>query len=207
MAALFSRLLSAAAILVGVGACQNAGAAAPSGPPALNLGQAPGPGVRWIEHVRGDVYLFRDNDNIHNAMFVVTADGIIVTDPINADAVAWLESELKERFSKPVTHMLYSHFHSGHNSGGERWGEGLQVVAHEATEQHIAAGETQTALPTQSFTDEVTIHTGGKTVELTYLGKGHSDDLVAMVVRPENVAFVVDIMTPNRLPLMGSSSR
>ena len=34
---------------------------------------------------------------------------------------------------------------------------------------------------------------------MTYLGVGHSDDLIAMVVRPENVAFVVDAVTPRRL--------
>ena len=41
---------------------------------------------------------------------------------------------------------------------------------------------------------------GDKTFEFTYLGAGHGTDLMAVVVRPENVAFVVDAMAPRRLP-------
>ena len=38
---------------------------------------------RAIEPVAGDVYRFKNK--FHYALFVVTADGIVVTDPINAD--------------------------------------------------------------------------------------------------------------------------
>lgn len=152
---------------------------------------------RTIEHVKGDVYRF--NNAFHSAMFVVTADGIVVTDPISAEAVEWLAAELVKRFDKPVTHMIYSHFHPDHNSGGQKWG-GVTVIAHENTKQHIAAGRADTALPDVTFTDSYEFRTGGKTFELTYLGTGHSDDLVATVVRPENVAFVVDAVSPRRLP-------
>ena len=41
---------------------------------------------------------------------------------------------------------------------------------------------------------------GNKTFEFNYLGAGHGTDLMAVVVRPENVAFVVDAMAPRRLP-------
>ena len=48
--------------------------------------------------------------------------------------------------------------------------------------------------------DQHTFSLGGKDFELTYLGEGHSDDLIAMVVRPENVAFVVDVVSPKSVP-------
>jgi glyoxylase-like metal-dependent hydrolase (beta-lactamase superfamily II) len=72
---------------------------------------------RSIEPVTGDVYRFQND--FHNAMFVVTEDGIVVTDPINAEAVAWLKDEMAERFDKPVTHMILSHTHGDHASGME----------------------------------------------------------------------------------------
>lgn len=153
---------------------------------------------RAIEKVAGDVYRFQNN--FHYAIFVVTADGIVVTDPINADAVAWLKAELAKRFNKPVTHMVLSHHHGDHASGGEAWGDGLTVIAHENAKQHIANGKVKTALPGVTFADEMNFSTGGKTFELTYLGEGHSDDLITMVVRPENVAFVVDVVSPKRVP-------
>jgi len=154
--------------------------------------------TRAIEQVKGDVYRFQNN--FHFAVFVVTEDGIVVTDPINADAVAWLKAELVKRFDKPVTHMIMSHSHGDHNSGGQAWGDGIAVIAHEGVAKHVAAGEVNTAMPTTTFSDDYTLEVGGKTFELTYLGVGHGDDLIAMVVRPENVAFVVDAVTPKRLP-------
>jgi glyoxylase-like metal-dependent hydrolase (beta-lactamase superfamily II) len=155
-------------------------------------------GKRAIENVKGDVYRFQNS--FHYAIFVETADGIVVTDPINAEAVSWLKAELAKRFNKPVTHMILSHHHSDHGSGGEAWGSGLTVIAHEKAAEHIANGDVTTATPTKTFSDTMSFTAGGKTFELTYLGVGHSDDLIAVVVRPENVAFVVDAVSPRRVP-------
>jgi glyoxylase-like metal-dependent hydrolase (beta-lactamase superfamily II) len=152
---------------------------------------------RSIEPVAGDVYRFQND--FHNAMFVVTEDSIVVTDPINAEAVAWLKDELAERFDKPVTHMIMSHTHGDHASGGQGWGD-IAVIAHENAKKHVEAGDVDTAMPTVTFSDNHTFSTGGKEFELTYLGNGHGDDLIAVVVRPEDVAFVVDAVSPGRLP-------
>jgi glyoxylase-like metal-dependent hydrolase (beta-lactamase superfamily II) len=152
---------------------------------------------RSIEPVAGDVYRFQNN--FHNAMFVVTEDGIVVTDPINAEAVAWLKGELASRFDKPVTHMILSHSHRDHASGGQGWSD-IAVVAHDNAKKHVEAGDVDTAMPTETFSDTHSFSTGGKDFELTYLGKGHGDDLIAVVVRPGNVAFVVDAVSPERLP-------
>lgn len=161
--------------------------------PAVNAQEA----KRSIEQVKGDVYRFQNN--FHFAMFVVTDEGIVVTDPINAEAVKWLKAELARRFDKPVTHMVLSHHHADHASGGEAWGD-IKVIAHENAKAHIEAGDVKTAMPTETFADKHTFSLGGKDFELTYLGKGHSDDLIATVVRPENVAFVVDVVSPKSVP-------
>ena len=152
---------------------------------------------RAITNVKGDVYRFQNN--FHFAMFVVTNDGIVVTDPINADAVNWLKEMLKKRFpGKRITHMIYSHSHGDHNSGGQAWGGGIVVIAHENTAKNLNSG--QTATPTWTFNDKLSFSTGGKSFEVKYLGRGHGNDLSAVVVRPENVAFVVDAVSPKRLP-------
>lgn len=152
---------------------------------------------RSIEQVEGDVYRFQND--FHFAMFVVTDEGIVVTDPINAEAVNWLKAELAGQFDQPVTHMVLSHHHADHASGGEAWGD-IQVIAHENVKAHVEAGDVQTAMPTETFADQHAFSLGGKDFELTYLGEGHSDDLLAIVVRPENVAFVVDVVSPKSVP-------
>ena len=152
---------------------------------------------RTIEQVEGDVYRFQNN--FHYAMFVVTEEGIVVTDPIDAEAVEWLKGELKEKFDQPVTHMIMSHSHADHASGGQGWGD-IEVIAHENFPDHVESGDVDTAMPTETFADSHSVEVGGKTFELTYLGEGHGDDMIVTVVRPDNVAFVVDVVSPKRLP-------
>ncbi len=153
---------------------------------------------RALEQVEGDVYRFQNN--FHFAMVVATDEGIVVTDPIDADAVEWLKGELAERFDQPVTHMIMSHHHADHASGGQAWGDGIEVIAHENFPAHVEAGDVETAMPTTTFADQHSFELGGKTFELTYLGEGHSDDMIDTIVRPENAAFVVDVVSPKRLP-------
>lgn len=152
---------------------------------------------RSIEQVEGDVYRFQNN--FHFAMVVVTDDGIVVTDPINEEAVVWLKDELAKKFDQPVTRMIRSHHHADHASGGQAWGD-IEVIAHENFNAHVEAGEVDTVMATETFADRHSFEVGGKTFELTYLGDGHGDDMIATVVRPENVAFVVDVVSPKRLP-------
>jgi glyoxylase-like metal-dependent hydrolase (beta-lactamase superfamily II) len=92
--------------------------------------EAPPPPQRSIERLAGDVYRFQNNQ--HFGVFLVTSEGIIVADPINQGAAEWLKGELASRFNVPVTHVLYSHHHWDHVSGGAVF-EDATVIAHENT--------------------------------------------------------------------------
>ncbi|MEP3278012.1 MAG: hypothetical protein ABJO38_16475, partial [Stappiaceae bacterium] len=54
--------------------------------------------------------------------------------------------------------------------------------------------------PDVRFEETHSLEVGGKTFDLTWLGEGHGVDLIAVVVRPENVAFITDAASPKRLP-------
>ena len=56
--------------------------------------------TRAITHIAGDLYRFQNNS--HYSVFLVTPDGVIATDPINAEAATWLKAEFAKRFNQPV---------------------------------------------------------------------------------------------------------
>ena len=147
---------------------------------------------RKITKVVGDVYRFQNK--FHVNVFVITKAGVVVTDPINADAAAWLKSEITKLTRQPITHLVYSHSHGDHASGGNSYGEVSTIIAHENAPESIDGVK-----PTKRFKDEMQFTLGGKTFELTYLGPGHGTDLIVTVIRPENVAFVVDAVSSKRL--------
>lgn len=147
---------------------------------------------REITRVTDDVYRFQNQ--FHVNMFVITGDGVVVTDPINPEAASWLRAEIGQLTDQPITHLVYSHSHGDHASGGTEYGDVPNVIVHQNAPDNIDLVE-----PTIRFSDQMSFTAGGKTFELTYLGPGHSNDLIAMVVRPDNVAFVVDAVSSKRL--------
>ncbi|MGI9479024.1 MAG: MBL fold metallo-hydrolase [Hyphomicrobiaceae bacterium] len=150
--------------------------------------------TRSITKVTGDVYRFKNR--FHYALVTVTDAGVVVVDPINAEAATWLRANLKQITDKPVTHLIYSHSHADHASGGKALlSQGTQVIAHANAPKDIDG-----VVPTMRFSDSKSLNIGGKTFELTWLGEGHGKDLIAVVVRPENVAFITDAASPKRLP-------
>ena len=147
---------------------------------------------REIRRVTADVYRFQNQ--YHMNMFVVTGAGVVVTDPINEDAAKWLKAEIAKITDEPITHLIYSHSHGDHASGGTGYGEVPNVIMHRNAPEDIDLVE-----PTARFDDQMSLGVGDKTFELTYLGPGHGNDLIAMVVRPDDVAFVVDVVSARRL--------
>ena len=147
---------------------------------------------RNISNVAGDVYRFQNN--FHFGLVVVTDEGVVLVDTINGDAANWLKDNLSTVTDKPVTHLIYSHSHLDHASGGQVFADGIEVIAQANAPEAIDG-----VAPTMSFDDTHVLETGGKTIELTWLGEGHGKDLIAVVVRPENVAFITDAAAPKRL--------
>ena len=145
-----------------------------------------------IDNIAGEVYRFRHR--FHYSVFAVTPDGIIATDPINAGAAEWLKAELKKRFNLPVKYLIYSHEHPDHISGGEVFADTAIVVAHERAKAKIIGENRRTAIPHVSFSDRMTIELGGTEVELSYLGRNHSDNSIVVRFPRERVLFAVDFI-------------
>jgi glyoxylase-like metal-dependent hydrolase (beta-lactamase superfamily II) len=158
---------------------------------SLNLSMAQD-AKRSITNVKGDVYRFQNN--FHVNVFVITDNSVIVTDPIDADATDWLLSEIRKITDKPISHLIYSHSHGDHASGGLAFGEVPNVIMQENAPDDVDGVEA-----TIRFERSMQFSQGGKTIELTYLGPGHGTDMLALVIRPENIAFVVDVASSRRL--------
>lgn len=160
--------------------------------PAVTLAQAPKPPIREISQIRDNVYRFRNN--FHFTVFAVTPAGVIATDPINADAAKWLKEEIAKRFNVPVKYLIYSHDHADHISGGEVFADTATVVAHANAKREIIGEKRPTAVPQVTFTDSMTIELGGTVVELSYVGRNHSDNSIVMRFPAERVLFAVDFI-------------
>lgn len=142
--------------------------------------------------VTDGVYIFRHGG--HQAMFVVTAEGVVVTDPINPAAAKVYLEEIRKITPAPIRYVVYSHHHYDHISGGAPFKQaGATFVAHRRAKQTLERLKNPTVvIPDLVVDDRATLAVGGTTIELHYLGRNHSDDSLVALLPKEKIVFAVD---------------
>ena len=152
--------------------------------------------TRSIVNVTGDLY--RGQDNAHFTVFLVTSEGIILSDPINPGFSEWLKEELDRRFDVPVRYVLYSHSDFDHASGGAVFADTAEFIGHENMRGHELNANVHP--PTMFYSDRYTVALGGKSVQMIHPGPAHSDNMSIIRFPDENAIFVVDFISLKRLP-------
>ena len=174
--------------------------------PALaQQAQRPQIATTKVEGTEG-VYIFRNGN--HQAMFIVTKDGVIATDPVaygRPTGGQQYVDEIKKVTDKPIKYLIYSHHHFDHIAGGKAFKDaGARVIAHKrATERLKVIKDPHTVIPDESVGDKKVIKLGGTTLELLYLGLNHSDSTLVMRLPKEKIVFIVDTIPVGAFPGRG----
>ena len=158
---------------------------------------------REIVNIAGDLY--RATNNAHHTAFLVTSEGIILTDPIGTDFATWLKAELEERFGVPVRYVLYSHYHDDHASGGAVFEDTAEFIGHDNTPVNLAREQgneifAEVRPPDRTYSGSTSVTLGGKTVEMIYALPSHSDDSSIIRFPDERTIFAVDFVNVRRVP-------
>ena len=159
-------------------------------------GYAADESFRGIEHIRGDVYQIQDDNNTFSA-FLVTPEGIILTDPMDSKTATWLKAELDERFDVPVRYVIYSNGIE-HNGGAEIY-DGAVIIAHENVIPAFIRDGNPAIRPQLTFSDRMTITLGGKQVHLIYPGRGRDNNTIVVHYPEERTILAVDSLWINRV--------
>ena len=152
-----------------------------------------------VKNIGDGLYVFRWW--VYRSIFIVTDEGVIVTDPMNLKAAKLLRSEIRKVTDKPVKYVVYSHNHHDHISGGNIFKEeGAKFVGHKNVLKELGDHPSPvTPLPDITFEDRYTLKLGSRTLELTYFGPNHGESLAVMRLPKEKILFIVDIVTPRRV--------
>jgi glyoxylase-like metal-dependent hydrolase (beta-lactamase superfamily II) len=153
-----------------------------------------------------NVYIWRNGG--HQAMFIVTKDGVIATDPVaygRPQGGQQYVDAIKKVTDKPIKYLIYSHHHFDHIAGGKAFKDaGARVIAHKnATARLKRLNDPHTVLPDESVGNKKVIKLGGTTLELHYLGLNHSDSTLVMRLPKEKIVFIVDTIPVGAFPGRG----
>jgi len=145
--------------------------------------------------VADNVYVFRHMG--HQAMFVVTGDGVVATDPINPTASKVYLEEIRKITPAPIRYVIYSHHHFDHISGGAPFKEaGATFIAHQRAKDALARLKNPTVvIPDLAIDDSGnSLTVGGTRIDLRYVGRNHSDNTLVVHLPKEKVIFAVDFL-------------
>ena len=193
-----------AALLAGVFAGP-ALAQAPAQTPAPAQPQRPAQEATKVDGT-DNVYIWRNGN--HQAMFIVTKDGVIATDPVaygRPQGGQQYVDAIKKISDKPIKYLIYSHVHFDHIAGGKAFKDaGARVIAHQnATKRLKGLNDPHTVMPDESIGNKKVIKLGGTTLELLYLGLNHSDSTLVMRLPKEKIVFIVDTIPVGGFPGRG----
>lgn len=177
----------------------------------LGVAQAQQPARPPIQTTKVDgtdgVYVFRNG--AHQAMFIVTPDGVIATDPVAYGRPTGGQdylNEIRKVTDKPVKYVIYSHHHYDHIAGGKAFKDaGATFIAHRRAKERLdQLQDPHTVLPDEAVPDSGrTITLGGTRLELTYHGLNHSDSTLVMRLPKERIVFIVDTIPVGGVPGRG----
>lgn len=144
------------------------------------------------------VYAFRYR--AHNAMFLVTDEGVVAFDPISTEAARIYRQEVEKVTSQPIVAVIYSHHHADHVSGAAELAPGAPIIAHiKAREALAAEPNPEIPLPDHVFSDEMRMWLGDTELRLLYLGPNHSDNSIVAHLPRQGIVFAVDFVANDRV--------
>ncbi len=154
---------------------------------------------------------------------VVGDDGVLLIDTRSSHRQAEeIRRDLAAITKLPVTVVVNTHGHYDHAFGNRVfrpapiWGHRRCVSMLETTGEtqrsEVAAGDSRLAdelaeveidPPDRTFEDDVTLDVGGRSVDLHYLGRGHTDNDIVIRVPDAGVIFAGDLLENGATPYFG----
>lgn len=132
---------------------------------------------------------------VSNSGFIVNDSEVVVIDShISPEMARLLLDEIRKVTNNPVRYLAVTHKHRDHVGGTTAFGPGVEIISHENT-RAVMAADTAPAfrVPTVTFNKKLVFHRPGRTIELLYSGRGHTDGDIAVWLPEEKILFAGDL--------------
>jgi glyoxylase-like metal-dependent hydrolase (beta-lactamase superfamily II) len=164
------------------------------------------------ERVAEDIYVFTSELYVKvTAGVIFTPQGVVVIDTLLfPQETSEMLNLVRRRGKKGVRYVINTHSHSDHVYGNYLF-DGAEVIAHElcrqalqkhgeeeldiAKDQIPELADVQLRLPSITFTRELTLRLGNKTLRLIHM-PGTTPDSIVVYIREDKVLFAGDTVMP-----------
>jgi glyoxylase-like metal-dependent hydrolase (beta-lactamase superfamily II) len=145
-----------------------------------------------------DLYMI--TDGAYQSMFMTYEDGVVVVDAPPSYA-SHIPQAIAEVTHKPITHLVYSHYHVDHIAGAKSLGGRPVIIAQKETNRLLARdNDPNRPLATVTFDDQYRLSVGSHVLELSYHGTAHAPGNIFIYAPKQRTLMVVDVIFPGWMP-------
>ena len=163
-----------------------------------------------VQNVRGKVYLVKGGSGANAGFFVAGKEVLVIDAKMTEEAAQGMMAEIKKVTPNPVIRVALTHGDGDHSSGLAGFPQGIQIISQENTRASMSnapgSARQQASLPNITFSDKLSLYLAGDSkttrVDLLYFGPAHTNGDAVVFFPEEKVAFVGDLVTMGRDPLI-----
>ena len=150
-------------------------------------------------------YLF--TSSTYNSGVIATSEGVIVLDALNSEAVGRVERKaIEDTIRQPVRVLVSSSFHNNYSKGNLAYAD-VWKIGHEnyradlldlMQREKAPAEEQKSRLPNQTYRERVTLHLGGKEIQILYVGRAHTRGDSIIYVPQDRIVYLSELFFANQ---------
>jgi cyclase len=174
------------------------------------------PGARAVEDAPGTIEQiipghYTYNSNAYVSGIIVTSEGAVVIDALYSEAAGRAErQQIANQIRQPVRYLISSTFHDNFTKGNVAYVDAIRI-GHENYRmdllnlmKNVPAAEQQARLPQQTYRDRMTLHLGGKEIQILHIGRAHTRGDSIVFVPQDRIVYMSELFFYDRFPWMES---
>jgi glyoxylase-like metal-dependent hydrolase (beta-lactamase superfamily II) len=152
-----------------------------------------------VAEVAGGVHWITDGG--YQNGFVVCADSVVAIDAPPSIGRASLMRAIRDVTDKPISHVIYTHYHGDHIGHADVYPPEAERVAQAETASLLARFTDPSRPPPHvTFSDRHRLEVGGQVIDLVYRGPNHAPGNIFVHVPAHRVLMCVDLFYPGWVP-------
>ena len=151
------------------------------------------------------------NSTTYNSGIITTSEGVVVLDALNTEVAGRaMRDAIAGTIRQPVRALVSSTFHNNYSKGNIAFADVLKI-GHENSRTDLlalmqrekaSAAEQQARLPNQTFRDRMTLHLGGKDIQILYVGRAHTRGDSIIFVPQDRIVYLSELFFANQFFFM-----
>jgi glyoxylase-like metal-dependent hydrolase (beta-lactamase superfamily II) len=158
------------------------------------------------------VYSINNAGRVFSSGVIVTNDGALVVDALESEAIARAERQsISSIIKQPIRYLVSSSHHDPFSKGNIAYADVFKI-GHEnyrsgLLEQMQRGGvsdeEQRARRPNGTFRDRMTLHLGGKDIQILHFGRAHTRGDSIVFVPQDRIAYLSEVFFSEEFPNMG----